>query len=400
VDVAKLRKLSKRLGGVAPPIAVDYGAGSLKVLQVAGGDVLSLARAAAIDVPEELRNDSAKRLQFQIKALPRLVKAAGFRGKRAVCAIPWSSTFCRHVSVPRAEGSALAFSVREAIGMQLGCASDALVLRHVEVGSVSRSGPGQVEVIGIAALRDLVGKLMDSLRDAGLEPVGIHAQPHALLRAVTDLGADAPKEQAEEPVMYLDIGSGGTRVVVAHGSKMTFARSFDFGGRQMDNWLSSRTGCGPSRARQRRIHASSLYGEADPASHEPSEGATALADPPSAEQPDHNTDVPGKEPNAYERIDLSEAIDTLTDEISMCRRYHQSMFPDRPVRKLVFIGGESRSDALCRHIASALHLPAQIADPLARVARSSTTEAAGLDLTQPQPGWAVPLGLCLSPTDL
>jgi hypothetical protein len=47
-----------------------------------------------------------------------------------------------------------------------------------------------------------------------------------------------------------------------------------------------------------------------------------------------------------------------------------------------------------------LKLPAQMADPLARIVRTGAEPALGVDLKQPQPGWAVVLGLCLSPTDL
>ena len=47
-----------------------------------------------------------------------------------------------------------------------------------------------------------------------------------------------------------------------------------------------------------------------------------------------------------------------------------------------------------------LRLGAESADPLARVARSGKEPTTGLTLDQPQPGWAVALGMCLSPTDL
>jgi hypothetical protein len=51
----------------------------------------------------------------------------------------------------------------------------------------------------------------------------------------------------------------------------------------------------------------------------------------------------------------------------------------------------------CEQIARALGISAQLGDPLARLARSSRGHAPeGLDMRQPQPGWAVPMGLCLS----
>jgi len=396
MDLARLRKLGNRLGAAALPISVDFGTSALKVLQIAAGDVPTLVRAAAVEVPEELRGDPTKRLTFQFKALPRLVKSSGFRGKRAVCAIPWSHTYCRHVAVPRAAGEVLAHAAREAIAAQLGCPSYAIVLRHVDVGQVARAGAGRSEVIAIAAMRELVSKLMESLRESSLEPVGMHAEPQALLRAVAPEDPEE-RDETKHATLYLDIGAGGTRVIIAHGDKLTFARSFEFGGRHLDDHIAKRTGCGPTKARRRRLVATELRppsapdGEGGAETEPDARSATAVADAP---------DAIGRDPNRAAPIDLGGAIDTLADEISMCRRYHQSMYPDVPVQSLVFLGGEARSHALCRHLAETQRLPGHVADPLSRLARSSTTETAGLDLSQPQPGWAVPLGLCLSPTDL
>jgi Tfp pilus assembly PilM family ATPase len=98
--------------------------------------------------------------------------------------------------------------------------------------------------------------------------------------------------------------------------------------------------------------------------------------------------------------DLHEPLETLTDEIATCLRYYESACPEKRVERTVFLGGESRQVALCQHVARAIRLPAQLADPLARVARSGEEPCAGADLSGNQPGWALALGLCLSPTDL
>src|ERR1051326_8805585 len=98
--------------------------------------------------------------------------------------------------------------------------------------------------------------------------------------------------------------------------------------------------------------------------------------------------------------DLSEPLEILTDEISMSLRYHESIFPDRKIDRAIFIGGEARHLGLCQHIARTLKLPAQVADPLAGVARTGDEPTLGVNFSEPQPGWATALGLCMSPTDL
>ena len=90
----------------------------------------------------------------------------------------------------------------------------------------------------------------------------------------------------------------------------------------------------------------------------------------------------------------------IVDELSMCVRYHQSLFRDRKIDRIIFLGGEARNIALCQHIAKELHLPAQLGDPLARLESKRSLRTPGLTLGQPQPGWAVVCGLCMAPTDL
>jgi hypothetical protein len=109
---------------------------------------------------------------------------------------------------------------------------------------------------------------------------------------------------------------------------------------------------------------------------------------------------PADAPTTVSTADITELLDTITDELSMCLRYHQSLFRNRPIDRAVFLGGESRQAWLCQHVVKALRVPAQMADPLARFDSTGVQETPGLTLGRPQPGWAVACGLCDAPTDL
>ena len=97
---------------------------------------------------------------------------------------------------------------------------------------------------------------------------------------------------------------------------------------------------------------------------------------------------------------MSELLETVGDELSMCLRYHRVLFPDRPIDRIIFLGGEARQTWLCQHLIRTLRLPAQLGDPLARLDCDSAAKVTNLSLDDPQPGWAVACGLCIAPTDL
>jgi Tfp pilus assembly PilM family ATPase len=96
---------------------------------------------------------------------------------------------------------------------------------------------------------------------------------------------------------------------------------------------------------------------------------------------------------------MREPLVRLAEELALCRRYHESAFPDRPVQRLIFVGGEARNRGLCQSLAKQLDLAGQIGDPMVRMSR--TTEIgvdSGIDRRLPQPAWAIAIGLSLGST--
>jgi hypothetical protein len=94
-----------------------------------------------------------------------------------------------------------------------------------------------------------------------------------------------------------------------------------------------------------------------------------------------------------------EPIARLIEELDLCRRYYEATFQNRPVDRLIFVGGESRHKWLCQQVARELGLAAQLGDPLVRMSKVSDVGIeSGIDRRQPQPAWAVAIGLSLGPT--
>ncbi len=372
------------LGKVASsrPIAVDFGATCMKVLQLSTGDPPGLVAAACVPTPEQFRYNTAKRLSWQLDQLGPIIRKGGFRGRRVACVLPSSSTFCKHMQVSLSEGVDARAIIESAIPAELNCPAEALIMRHHEVGQVGKGG-GRTELICLATPRRLVQKIMDALRKAKLEAVGMHPEVLTLLRAFEGL-----RVAEADPTMYIDLGWSTTRIVIAHGSELIFARSIDMGGRQLDEVVQQRLNCDWQGANRHRLELAEL-------------APRAAASPTTTGMPHLDAQVRGASATAtVPEIDLSEPLEMLTDEISMCVRYHASVFPEHQISSAVFVGGEARQRVLCEHIARTLRLPGHAADPMARVARTGKETISGVDLKTQQPGWASVLGACLSPTDL
>lgn len=392
-------------GNGLSPIAIDFGVAGLKLLQTQGTDPPALVAAAYLPTPEPLLDDDNKRLDFQTQNLPKLIREGGFKGKRAVCAIPAFQTFCKNLQFPRTDGVSTQAMVDAAIPTQFNRDPSQLVYRTIDV---SVAGAGKCEVIVVAAMRELIDRLMRAITAAKLQPVGMHSEFAATLRAFDYV--NRREGDIAQTTLYLDVGCAATKIMIAHGKEMSFARVVNVGGRHLDDLAADQLACMREQARRLRLALSAdapqeaiaitmARSDAPPAT--PVGGVASErrnAAIPAGFTPEVRQQAPV--PVAPAEADLSELLETLTDEVQMCVRYHASQFPTRKVDRVLFVGGEARHRGLCQHIAKALRLPAQAADPMARVARSGKEPAYGIDLKQPQPGWAVALGLCLSPTDL
>jgi Tfp pilus assembly PilM family ATPase len=407
------------------PIAIDFGVSSLKILQIEGGDAPTLIAAAQAEVPDSLRDDAGKRFAFQFQALPKALRAAGFKGRRAVCAIPAAHMFCKHMQFAKAEGAELKAQVESAVPQHLECMPDTLIYRHVFVeGAAPPGGASKIEVICLAAARDLVARMMQAVRDAKLECVGMHPECTATLAAFAHVNRRA--EDVNLGTLYLDLAHGTTKVSIGHGTNLVFAKTIPMAGRELDHAVARTLELEISEARARRLASAELVAMPAPTPKTPgaaglamlatagtraggaaaleAEGATLVQEDrrTGMTPPGFSTDVrlqPESRPIGPD-FDLTDQLEILTDEIAGCMRYYESIFPGRRVQRAIFVGGESRHRGLCQQIAKRLRLQTQVADPLARMARTGQEPCAGVDFSQSQPGWAVPFGLSLCPTDL
>lgn len=410
--------------GLPSPIGLDFGAGSLKLLQIQPGEPVQLLAAACLETPANLLSDNLKRLEYQFQALPKLVKQSGFKGKRAMCALPAWTTICKHIQFARTDGMPLPALINGAIASQLNADPENFVARHIEVGNGSQTG-GKTEVILIATPREIINRLMRAMLDAKLEPVGMHSEFDANLNAITSLMKRS--EDQHKTTLIVDLGTSATRVMIAHGWTAVFARVIELGGRHLDETIARQLSCSVSEARKQRLAldralttpvtpiavsrarvaeevekpaaaaatVGNPIGFAPPAVREERRGGTAV-------QPGLSMEIGQQETVAVapEGTDVHEPLEILTDELQMSLRYHAAQFPGRRLDRLIFLGGESRHRGLCQHIARTLRLPSHMADPLVCMARTGDEPSVGVDFRLAQPGWTAAIGLCMSRSDL
>lgn len=379
------------------PIAIDFGADSVKVLQIIPGDPPQLMAAGRAVLPEAARTDPVARTAFLTEALRDLLRKQPFKGRRAMLSFPAFQTLMQHMEIGRAEGEGIESLVGAQMLARLNVEPSRMVIRHFPVRQVVREGTTLQEVICLAASRDVVMGYLDIARRCKLDVVGMHTEPVAVLKSFEHLyrGGDAQ----QRVTCFIDIGAAMTKVMIAHGTRLVFAKSIHAAGDQITRQV----------ARARRIDFMQAYHlrlQGDHAQQAPVAVPVAAemdGDEPWRPQPAGTSEGAAAMQDAPASLSdcASDTLDCIVDELQLCVRYHANLFPDKRIEKLVFIGGESNHLAACQAVARSVRIAAQLGDPFARMTQIGRIKAPeGVDLGAPQPGWAVPMGLCLSEANL
>ena len=418
------------LGSGANPIGVDFGSDSLKLAQVARvGNEWRLTAAACADVPSNVRHDAAARSDFFVQTVRELLVQGNFAGRRAVLALPSASMFIQHLRLPKMDDDALKKAIPWEARGKLPIDPTQALIRHHVAGDVYQEQEPKSEVIIMAAGRELVNQFLAMASKAKLDVANMEVEPKVIVDCFTHIYRR--KGDADQVSCFVDLGCSGTRAVIARGTHILFARSIAVGGDHFTRAVAQALGVNIEQAKIQRISLCNLQpaktqaqekqdmnrseGDASgfavldaamaAAKREQRQEAPAPAATESMASPRISA-MAGGEREPLETAQLieeacREPLNKLIEELDMCRRYYETTFANKPVDRLIFVGGEAKNRTLCQYIAQGLGLAAQVGDPLVRMGRVSEVGIeSGIDRRQPQPNWAVAIGLSMGEADV
>lgn len=376
-------------------LGIDFGVSSLKVLQIGAGDPPSLVGAALAPVPKELHDRPAERFAFHAQALGRLLRESGLRGKRAACTVSAATTLVQHMRVQGEEVAPVHQQIAHQLRERVGCNPSKYIIRYHKVGEVHRDGQRFVEVLCTVMPRETVLQHMEAIKACRLEVVGVHCEQFVLARV---LDAVESWIDRSHPVMVLDVGHGFTKMVIVRGENPAYAKTIDLGGRSIDARLAKWSSCSLEDAHTRRLE-SGIPGLNTGARARPAP-AMAGAGAGAGSGTLHPMETPDLHDTRGEDSSVRDVVDGLIHEVRLGLRHYAITHPTEPVGSLLLTGGESRNTQLCRYIGEAIGVRTLALDPFTLLGGEGRRRVTGVDVDRPQPGWAVPLGLCLSPANV
>jgi type IV pilus assembly protein PilM len=243
---------------------------------------------------------------------------------------------------PKEMDAAIRFQAQEQIPMPL----DHAVLQHQVVGGVPAeegSGP-QVDVVVIAARRDMISSFVEPIRRAGLEPSGIDLSAFGMIRALAPLSAPVAEAEKDgvtapaEATLYCNVGDV-LNLAVARGRSCLFTRVSGTGMEAIIARLSVDRGLSPEHAEQWLFHV----GLSEPI--ESIEGDPEIV--------------------AATRQALGQGVSSLVDELRLSLDYYRALESAVPVAGVILCGAGSAIPGLAAAMAEQIGLEISAPRPAA-----------------------------------
>jgi type IV pilus assembly protein PilM len=237
---------------------------------------------------------------------------------------------------PKELEAAVRFEAEERIPMPL----EQAILDYRVVGGVGagEDGTPKIDVVVVAARRDMIAASLKPLRDAGLKPVGVDLSAFGLIRALA--GAEAPAEPGVAPGALLCCNIGDvTNLAVARGRSCLFTRVAPAGLEDIATSLAGGAGLSQEHARMWLAHV----GLEQPL--EQIEGEPELV--------------------AKTRSALEAGASALLDELRLSLDFYGAQEGAVPVERVIVSGPASAIPGLLERMAPALGLPLEPGKPAA-----------------------------------
>lgn len=268
-----------------------------------------------------------------VDAIRSLCQRIHLRGKGMALAVSGNNVIIKRLTIPAMEGDALAEQMEWEVRQNIPFSRDDVVVDHEVL--VERTPQGQMEVLLVAAKREVVSQYSQVVRDAGFSPVVVDTAAFALQNAVEGGVGFAPGET----IAVFNVGATYSTLTIVSNGNPAFHRDLGVGGNTYTEEIRTRLAVSTEGAEAYKVGA-----------------AVAAAGA--------ATDVV---PQEVHKI-LAEVSEQVADEFQRSMDFYINDAVDANLSKVYLCGGSCLVPQLPKAIQDRSRIPVEILDPFNSVA--------------------------------
>ncbi|MBN1477497.1 type IV pilus assembly protein PilM [Candidatus Sumerlaeota bacterium] len=351
---------------------LDIGSCSVKAVQMRRTSRgIELEKFASVPIYPNGKSDSETDVRAaKIAAIERAVAAAKITAKNVVSSVSGESIIVRYIQLPHMTEeelrNALRYEAEEYIPFHI---EEVNLDSHI-LGVTEEGGSRRLNVLLVAAKKDIIGSHLDLIRGAGLIPEIVDVDSFALFNCYEQSARPSP----DEVVVLVDIGSQITNINIYHGGLSHFARDINLGGRTITTALEQKLGISFSEAEQLKF--SEGVHVAAPAPSVDTDGGEGEDSPLIESLQGAVNEMTGEDlgddslESQASRI-IRGSLNTLVAEIRRSLQFFENQVSGQPVSRMVLCGGTARLPNIANHFTQEIGLPTEIFNPVASLSLNS-----------------------------
>ncbi len=209
-------------------LGLDIGSSSIKIAKLQRtGYSIRLKQYGVYPIPfGTLENGEIKDPQLIADQIRRVLNDLKIKTKGAVIAVAGQTVLVRHIKFPimakEELDSGIRFEAERYIPYPIEDACFAYEVINEDAGN------NEMEVMIVAAQRQLIESHVQCLKLAGIQPLAVDVQPFALVRAL-----GLTKTQHNKTMAVLDIGAGTSDLVIYRSGSPRFTRIIPIAGNRL-----------------------------------------------------------------------------------------------------------------------------------------------------------------------
>jgi len=310
-------------------VGLDIGSSSVKLMELerdAKTDKYRLVSFGMAELPPEAIVDGAvMNTNAVVDAIRGLMTKHRVKTKDAVVSVSGNSVIIKRINLPAMTVEELEESIQWEAEQYIPFDINDVNI-DVQILDDATDDPGQMEVLLVAARKELVNEYQSLIQQAGLRPAVVDVDAFAVANMY-----ELNYERAMGSIALVNVGSGNVNIHVLRDGVSMFTRDIGMGGRQFTEEI------------QRTLNIS--YEDAE---------LMKVGDP--------ERDDRAVVPEEIEQV-LSSVGESLATEIQRSLDFYLSTAADGGLSRIYLSGGAARTPGLARAISRQTSLPCEVVDP-------------------------------------
>ncbi len=374
-------------------VALDIGSSVVKAVQLRrAGRTYELEKFGLAEIYPGIDKKTAAgdRREAKIEAIRQALNDGEISAKQSISAVSGESIIVRYIQLPDMPENELEGAIRWEAEDYIPFPLEEVNLDSIVLGRTEVGGQVKIDVLLVAAKKELVAEHIELLKAVELQPAVVDVNSFAFLNCF-EVNYLPP---ASDVIALLDIGAEVTSINIYHAGVSRFSRDISIAGDTITNGIQQRLNCSFQRAEELKIKEGLPDLEHEDMDTEFSTDASLLDTIRGTVERITGEDLDEESPEFVASTVTRRTLLNLANEVRRSISFYENQPNGKPVQKVYIGGGTSKMKNIDAFLAHELGLPVETMDPLRSIGFAGReADRQKLERVRSQLGVAIGLGL-------